>query len=73
MDVVRAARDGQIAHDELVATLTTWSYAPRVRVFGGGLAGHCTDDSLDAVDVAHFDERLLTRAEYASILFTARR
>jgi len=73
MDVVHAAAAGTLSHRELVELLSAWEYVPRERIFGAGRLGHVTEDSLDAVDEAYFQEGLLAREEYIEIVAGAAR
>ncbi|WP_125131166.1 hypothetical protein [Microbacterium sp. 10M-3C3] len=67
MDVVSLAAEGRVAHDALVDLLARWPYGPRVRRFAPPRV-LSSPDSLDAVDAAFFDARLLTESEYDAIL-----
>ncbi len=67
MDLVDLAADDRLPHDALVDLLARWPYGPRVRRFAPPRI-FCAPDSLDAVDAAYFNVRLLSEDEYDAIL-----
>lgn len=67
MDLVYLATDNRLPHDALVDLLTRWPYGPRIRRFAPPRI-LSAPDSLDAVDAAYFEARLLSEDEYDAIL-----